>query len=97
MERRARSVDASRSRRHQYSAAGTVDCARLHGRRDRKRVRDLSTGDEFLGVPILRVRLCSGAAPSLMPVELWLGRSTLASVVETVVHVQRDRVEAVRE
>jgi hypothetical protein len=79
------------------SACGTVDCARPHGWRYRKRVRDLSTGDEFRDLPILRIRFCSGATPSLMPAELWRGRSTLTSVVETVVHVLRDGVEAAQE
>jgi len=76
------------------AVCGSADCARFHGRRYRKRVRDLSTGEVFQDLPILRVRFCSGATPSLMPAELWRGRSTLTSVVETVVHVQRDGVEA---
>jgi len=79
------------------SACGTAGCARPHGRRYRKRVRDLSTGDVFQDVPILRVRFCSGATPSLMPAELWRGRSTLTSVIETVAHVLRDGVEAAHE
>jgi hypothetical protein len=79
------------------ATCGTADCARSHGRRYRKRVRDLSTGDVFEDLPILRVRFCSGATPSLMPAELWRGRSTLSSVVETVVHVFREGVEAAHE
>lgn len=79
------------------AVCGTSDCARPHGWRYRKRVRDLSTGEVFQDLPILRVRFCSGATPSLMPAELWRGRSTLTSVVETVVHVLRDGVEAAHE
>ncbi len=76
------------------TACGTADCARPHGWRYRKRVRDLSTGELFEDLPILRARFCSGARPSLMPAELWRGRSTLTSVIETVAHVWRDGVEA---
>lgn len=76
---------------------GTAACARPHGRRLRKSVRDLSTGAVFRDVPILRVRFCSGATPSLMPAELWRGRSTLTSVIETVVHVLRDGTAAAQE
>jgi hypothetical protein len=79
------------------AACGTADCVRPHGRRCRKRVRDLSTGEVFEGLPILRVRCCSGTTLSLMPAELWRGRFTLTSVVETVVHVLRDGVEAAHE
>jgi len=79
------------------AVCGTAECARPHGRRYRKRVRDLSTGDVFEDLPILRVRFCSGATPSLMPAELWRGGSTLNSVVETVVHVFREGVEAAHE
>jgi hypothetical protein len=79
------------------AACGTTECVRPHGRRYRKRVRDLSTGAVFEDLPILRVRFCSGATPSLMPAELWRGRSTLTSVVETVVHVFRDGVETAHE
>lgn len=79
------------------AACGTTECVRPHGRRYRKRVRDLSTGAVFEDLPILRVRFCSGATPSLMPAELWRGRSTLTSVIETVARVFRDGVEAAHE
>jgi hypothetical protein len=76
---------------------GTGECARFHARRRRKRVLDLSTGDVFRDLPILRVRLCAGATVSLMPAELWRGRATVSSVLETVAHVFRDGVEAAHE
>jgi hypothetical protein len=47
----------------------------------------------FEDVPILRVKFCDGSTPSLMPAALWRGRSTLDSVLETVVRVLRDGIE----
>jgi hypothetical protein len=47
----------------------------------------------FERVPILRVKFCDGSTPSLMPAALWRGRSTLDSVLETVVRVLRDGIE----
>ena len=78
-------------------ACGTDRCARSHAWRYRKRVTDLSTGEVFTEVPILRVRFCDGSTTSLMPAELWRGRATVSSVLETVVHVLRDGVEAAAE
>ena len=74
-------------------ACGTSRCARPHAWRHRKRVQDLSTGDVFEHVPILRVKFCDGSTPSVMPAALWRGRSTLDSVLETVVRVVRDGIE----
>ena len=48
----------------------------------------------FRAVPIRRVRFCDGHTASLVPAELWRGRCTIPSVLETVVHVVRDGVEA---
>ncbi len=73
---------------------GSGRCARPHGFRHRKQVTDLSTGDVFRRVPIRRVRFCSGRTASLVPAELWRGRFTLSSVLETVVHGVRDGIEA---
>jgi hypothetical protein len=39
------------------------------------------------------VRFCTGATASLPPAELWRGRFTLTSVLETAVHIFRDGVE----
>ena len=47
----------------------------------------------FQAVPIRRVRFCSGQTASLVPAELWRGRFTISSVLETVVHVLRDGIE----
>lgn len=58
---------------------------------------DLSTGEVFDHVPILRVLFCDGSTTSLTPAELWRGRATVSSVLETVVHVWRDGVEAASE
>jgi hypothetical protein len=74
-------------------ACGTSGCARPHGRWHREWVRDLSTGELFERVPILRVKFCDGSAPSLMPATLWRGRSTVDSVLETVVRVLREGIE----
>ncbi len=73
---------------------GSPRCARPHGFRHRKRVTDLSTGDVFRTVPIRRVRFCDGHTASLVPAELWRGRFTITSVLETVVHVLRDGIAA---
>ena len=69
-------------------------CARPHGVRHRKQVTDLSTGAVFRAVPIRRVRFCDGHTASLVPAELWRGRCTIPSVLETVVHVVRDGLAA---
>ena len=45
-------------------------------------------------MPIRRVRFCSGGTASLVPAELWRGRFTITSVLETVVHVVRDGIAA---
>jgi hypothetical protein len=74
-------------------ACQTTRCARLHAKWYRKRVQDLSTGDVFEQVPILRALFCDGSTASLMPSDLWRGRSTVGSVLETVVHVLRDGIE----
>lgn len=44
-------------------------------------------------MPILRVVFCDGSTASLVPAELWRGRFTVDSVLETVVHVLRDGVQ----
>ena len=67
-------------------------CARPHAWRFRKQVTDLSTGEVFRQLPILRICFCQGPTRSLMPAELWRGHSTVSSVLETVVHVLRDGV-----
>jgi len=71
---------------------GSTRCARPHGFRHRKQVTDLSTGAVFRVVPIRRVRFCDGHTASLVPSELWRGRFTVTSVLETVVHVLRDGI-----
>ena len=76
------------------SRCGSTGCARPHGFRHRKQVTDLSTGAVFRAVPIRRVRFCSGRTASLVPAELWRGRCTIPSVLETVVHVVRDGIAA---
>lgn len=76
---------------------GEDRCARAHGVRYRKRVRDLSTGKLFKNIPIVRIRFCGGSTRSVMPALLWRGRSTVDSVIETVTHVLRDGVEAAAE
>jgi len=60
----------------------------------RDRVVDLSTGDVFEKLPIQRVILCDGRTRSLLPAELWRGRFTVSSVLETTSRVLRDGVEA---
>ena len=76
------------------ASCGTAECARLHARRRRGDIKDLSTGEIFKELPVLRVRFCAGATASLVPAELWRGRATVSSVLETVAHVLRDGVEA---
>jgi hypothetical protein len=76
---------------------GTADCARPHAWRYRKRVRDLSTGEVFERVPIRRAKFCDASTVSLIPGELWRGRSTIGSVLETVVHVLREGIEQAHE
>ena len=71
---------------------GTSACAGYHGRWYRKRVTDLSTGEIFEQIPILRVCFCSGPTRSILPAELWRGRSTIGSVLQTVVRVLREGV-----
>jgi hypothetical protein len=71
----------------------STDCARPHAWRYRKRVRDLSTGEVYEDIPIRRAKFCDGSTISLTPSELWRGRSTVSSVLETVVWVLRDGVE----
>lgn len=73
---------------------GDARCVRRHARRERKSVIDLSTGEAFQKIPILRVRFCTGGTSSLPPAELWRGRFTLTSVLETGDHIFRDGVEA---
>jgi hypothetical protein len=86
-------VDLVRESGRVCPACRTARCARPHARWFRKRVQDLSTGDVFDNVPIQRAEFCDGSTASLMPSPLWRGRSTLDSVLETVVRVLRDGVE----
>jgi hypothetical protein len=51
----------------------------------------------FENVPIQRAEFCDGSTASLIPGALWRGRSTLDSVLETVVHVLRDGIEQAHE
>jgi hypothetical protein len=73
---------------------GDGQCARRHAWRYRKRVTDLSTGEVFEELPILRVVFCDGSTRSLPPAEVWRGRFTVTSVLETVVRVLRDGLDA---
>jgi hypothetical protein len=73
---------------------GTAGCARLHARRFRKRITDLSTGDVFERVPIVRIRFCDGSTASLVPAAVWRGRFTVDSVLETVVRVLGEGLES---
>lgn len=73
---------------------GDGRCADWHGFRYRKPITDLVTGAVFERVPIRRVRFCDGKAPSLVPAELWRGRSTVSSVLAATVRVLRDGLEA---
>jgi hypothetical protein len=72
---------------------GSHGCPRQHAWRYRKRITDLSTGDVFEHLPILRVIFCDDSTASLMPAELWRGRTTVSSVLETVVRVHRDGID----
>jgi len=76
---------------------GDGRCARRHALRSRKRITDLTTGEVFENLPIVRVIFCSTGTASLVPSELWRGRFTVSSVLETVVRVHRDGVEAASE
>jgi hypothetical protein len=69
------------------SRCGTGACAVLHSKWYRKQVTDLSTGAIYRQVPILRVIFCDGSSPSLKHAELWRGRYTVSSVLETTIHV----------
>lgn len=51
----------------------------------------------FEDVPIQRAEFCDGSTVSLIPGSLWRGRSTLDSVLETVVRVLRDGIEQAHE
>lgn len=57
-------------------------------------MKDLSSGEVHERLPILRVIFCDGSTGSLMPAELWRGRTTTSSVLETVARSERDGVEA---
>ena len=73
---------------------GTRTCAKPHAWRRRKKITDLSTGDVYEAVPILRIRFCTKTTASLTPADLWRGRSTVSSVIETVAHVVADGLAA---
>jgi hypothetical protein len=76
---------------------GSARCAGRHAVRRRRSVTDHSTGEIFEGVPIVRVKLCDGSTASCPPAELWRGRSTVSSVIETVAHLESDGLAAARE
>jgi len=76
---------------------GDGSCAGPHATRYRKRVKDLFTGEVFTDLPILRVRFCEGSTASLMPADLWRGRSTLTTVVETVIRAVDEGIAAALE
>jgi len=90
-------VDLVRESGRVCPTCGTDRCARPHARWHRKRVQDLSSGDVFEDVPIQRAEFCDGSTVSLIPSFLWRGRSTLDSVLETVVRVLRDGIEQAHE
>jgi len=73
---------------------GDGRCARPHEIRFRKRIVDLSTGEVFEHLPIRRIIFCDGTTGSLVPAEVWRGRFTISSVIEAVVRVHRDGIEA---
>jgi hypothetical protein len=73
---------------------GSGRCARPHAWRHRKKVTDLSDGTVFEHLPIRRIIFCTGRTASLVPAELWRGRFTLPSVLETGVHLLRDGLPA---
>ena len=66
---------------------GSGACSRFHSKRYRKQVTDLSTGDIYRQVPILRVVFCDGSTAALPHAELWRGRYTASSVLETTGYV----------
>lgn len=76
------------------SGCGDGKCASRHAWRYRKHVTDLSTGAVFEKLPVLRVVFCDGSTRSLPPAEVWRGRFTVTSVLETVVRVLRDGLDA---
>ena len=76
---------------------GTGRCAKRHSRWYRRRVRDLSTGEVFERIPILRAEFCDGSTASLAPAALWRGRSTVDSVLEAVTRVLREGLEPAHE
>lgn len=86
-------ADLVREARVRCPRCDSARCAKRHSRWYRKRVRDLSTGEVFEQIPILRAGFCDGSSVSLTPAGLWRGRSTLGSVLETVARVYRDGVE----
>jgi len=67
-------------------------CARRHEVRHRTRVTDLSNGEVFERIPIVRVIFCDGTTASLTPAELWRGRTTVSSVLEAVARARRDGI-----
>lgn len=75
----------------------TSHCARRHAVRYRKLITDLTTGAVFRNLPIRRVIFCDGTTVSLVPAEVWRGRFTVSSVLEAVVRMHRDGVEAAGE
>lgn len=72
---------------------GTADCAEYHGQWFRKEIIDLCTGEIFNELPILRVRFCDGATKSLFPAELWRGRATVTSTLETAFIAIKDGLD----
>jgi len=71
------------------SRCGSQECATYHGQWYRKRVQDLATGEAFEAIPILRACFCSSTTCSILPADLWRGRSTVTSVLKAVVHTMR--------
>lgn len=65
--------------------------------RYRKLITDLTTGAVFRNLPVRRIIFCDGTTASLVPAEVWRGRFTISSVIEAVVRVHRDGVEAAGE
>jgi hypothetical protein len=64
----------------------------MHAWRYRKQINELATGEVFASLPIRRVLFCEGTTASIMPADLWRGRSTVGSVLRTVVHALRQGV-----
>lgn len=73
---------------------GTADCAKYHGEWLRKEIRDLCSGDVFKNLPLLRVRFCDATTKTIYPAELWRGRSTVTSVLETVFLAIKEGMES---